>query len=82
MNQTDDELCAQWNLGFVQAPTDAISLLRHQFRSKVGGRPVSEVDVLWHSAPHFSCLIESRRCALPGLVGPRAPARPRAADLQ
>ena len=28
-----------WLLGFVEPPTSALSLLRHHFRSKVGGRP-------------------------------------------
>ena len=38
-NNSNSSSTLPWLLGFVEPPTSPLSLLRHHFRSKVGGRP-------------------------------------------
>lgn len=68
----------QWNLGFVRQPVDACSLLRHQFPSKVGGRPVRprKIAVLSRRSSSYRCSF-----AFAGMAGSVAPANSSPVDL-
>ena len=76
----DFVLMVQWNLGFVQPPQGTCSLLRHQFRSKVGGRPVS-TSFMFCNLMSFPGL-QWHGFASAGVARSGAFAFSRAADLQ